>query len=159
QAAVAVTLLDTVRGWLGWCDATYGCRLDETFAPLYDRLRVDLPRVLEAWQLIAGRLRRSRREEEAEAGLSGHGTVGEASLISSGINRVIRPEEIDYSAAREDYFRVEAVAEETVTLQSPTGGELGEAALGPVRVSRRVAGLLRVGDVLYVEVAPGRGGG
>src|SRR5438874_4151363 len=25
QTPVAVALLGTVRGWLGWCDATYGC--------------------------------------------------------------------------------------------------------------------------------------
>jgi hypothetical protein len=157
QAAVAVALLDTVRGWLGWCDATYGCRLDEAFAPLCDRLRVDLPRILEAWQVIAERLRRSRHEEEAEAGLAGLGSRGGPSLISSGINRVIRPAEIDYSNAHEDYFCVEAVTEESVTLQSPTGQELGEEAIGPVRVPKRAAALLRAGDVLYVEVAPGQG--
>src|SRR5207248_1904240 len=76
----------------------------------------------------------------------------------TGLNRVIRPEEIDYSQAREDYFRVERIAEAAVMLQSPTGGELGEAAVGPVRVPTRVAQLLRPGDVLYTEVAPGRAG-
>jgi hypothetical protein len=68
---------------------------------------------------------------------------------------VIRPEEIDYARAREDYFRVERIDEASIVLQSPTGGELGEEAVGPVRVPRRAAALLRPGDVLYVEVAPG----
>ena len=45
-----------------------------------------------------------------------------------------------------------------MTLQSPTGRELGEEVIGPVRVPRRAAALLRAGDVLYVEVAPAQGG-
>src|SRR5207249_1494230 len=79
-------------------------------------------------------------------------------LISSGLNRVLRPEEIDYSQAREDYFRVEGAEQAAVTLQSPTGASLGEAPIGPVRVPPRAAQLLRPGDVLYVEVAPSRRG-
>src|SRR5262249_28023277 len=70
-AAVSVTLLDTVRDWLAWSDATHGTQLAPAFAPLYARLRADLPRVLEAWQILVARLRQSRREDEETVGRAG----------------------------------------------------------------------------------------
>src|SRR5438105_3916419 len=45
-AAVAVPLLDAVRGWLEWCKSRHGLALGAEFEPLYVRLRVDLRRIL-----------------------------------------------------------------------------------------------------------------
>jgi hypothetical protein len=158
EATFAVTLLETVRDWLEWSDREALPGLSDRFQPLYERLREDLPRVLEAWEILAQELRQAQADEAEEAGLEDLPALPSAGLVSSGLNRIIRPEEIDYSAAREDYFRIETVEESSLTLQSPTGAELGEGAIGPVPVPERVAELLRAGDILYAEVAPGRQG-
>jgi hypothetical protein len=158
SAEFAVTLLDAVRAWLGWTDEAYRMQHGEMFQPLYERLREDLPRILEAWTTLAERLRLAQEEEAIEAGLEDLTPAATTSLISSGLNRVVRPDEVDYSAAREDYFRIVSVDEASLMLQSPSGSELGEAPVGPVRVPEAVAELLRVGDLLYVEVAPGPAG-
>jgi hypothetical protein len=158
DAEFAMTLLEAVRGWLGWTDELYGMAHGVVFQPLYERLREDLPRILEAWTILAEGLRQTQEEEAREAGLEDMTPAATTTLISSGLSRVVRLEEVDYSAAREDYFRIESVGEASLMLQSPSGRELGEAPVGPVRVPEAVAELLHVGDMLYVEVAPGPAG-
>lgn len=158
DAEFAVTLLDAVRAWLGWSDERYRMQHGAMFQDLYERLREDLPRILEAWTILAEGLEQAQEDDAREAGLEELTPAATTSLISSGLNRVLRPDEVDYSAAREDYFRIERVDETALVLQSPSGRELGEPPIEPVRVPEAVAERLRPGDQLYAEVAPGSAG-
>jgi hypothetical protein len=61
---------------------------------------------------------------------------------------------VDYARAEEDHFRITALEADRAGLLSPAGEQLGEPPLSPVLLPRSVADLLRVGDILHVEVAP-----
>jgi len=74
------------------------------------------------------------------------------------VTRVVRPAEIDYARAEEDTFEVVAVAERSVSLHTTSWQELGEMPAGPVAVPPAAARLLRIGDILHVEIAPTSGG-
>ncbi len=121
-------------------------------APLADAL----PRTAR----IAALLRRHARREDLGEAIPVEEAAGGSPLgtISGGVNRVIRPEEIDYARAEEDTFTVAAIDERSVSLLSPSRAQLGEGVAGPVAVPVRVARLLRVGDVLHGEIAPTRDG-
>jgi hypothetical protein len=154
--AAAPGLVAGAEGWLRWIDARSGGTLAVAFAPVAERLREDLPRVLQA---LAGLSHHAHREDvDRSLAVDPDSAEEEESepvpFLSSGLSRVIRPAEVDYGRAEEDHFRITALAGDRAELLSPAGGELGEAPLSPVFLPADVAGLLRVGDILHVEVAP-----
>ncbi len=79
-------------------------------------------------------------------------------LLSTGLTRVVRPEELDYTRAEADTFEVVEVEEQSVALLSPARRQLGEGPAAPVAVPAPAAGWLRVGDVMHVEIAPSADG-
>jgi hypothetical protein len=154
EAAAAELVLDTVGDWLEWSHARSPWALHAQFQPLQARLSEDLPRVLEAWQILADAVTRARLDDAAEASLTDQASNLEERLLSAGLDRILHVQEIDYGAAREDHFRVERLEAAALVLRSPSGAALGEEPIGPVRVPERVAELLRPGDILHLEVAP-----
>jgi hypothetical protein len=152
DAAAVAGLIAAVEEWLVWLDARTGGDLALQFAPFAERLSRDLPRILEAQDLLS---RHARRDD-----LEGDVSLGGPTLtvLSSGLSHVIRPGEIDYAGAEEDCFRVAGLEESHAVLQTPAREQLGEPPLAPVLLPEGVAELLRVGDLLHVEVASGGAG-
>jgi hypothetical protein len=149
-------LVTGAEEWLRWLDARSPGPLAAAFAPVAERLREDLPRVLQA---LAGLTTYAHREDvDSSLALDTGGDEEEesapVSLLSSGLSRVIRPSEVDYARAEEDHFRITALEADRAELLSPAGEQLGEPPLSPVLLPADVTGLLRVGDILHVEVAP-----
>ena len=73
----------------------------------------------------------------------------------SGVNRVMRLDQVDYAAAEEEYFTIQAVEPASLTLHSKGRAALGEGPAGPVSVPPRAAELLRADDIIHAEIAPG----
>jgi hypothetical protein len=163
-------LVAVVVGFVGWLDRHSSSSPDSPrrgsqapgspghstqrapIAPQMASLRESLPRTARVAQILS---RHTHREdlsqvipvEEADGG-SPLGT------ISGGMSRVIRPSEIDYGRAEADTFVVVEVCDRSISLLSPAREQLGEGAAAPVAVPARAARLLRVGDILHVEIAP-----
>jgi hypothetical protein len=152
----APDLVTGAEEWLRWLDARSPGTLAAEFAPVAERLREDLPRALRA---LAGLATYAHRED-VESGLTPDAGQDEdeegapVPMLSSGLSRVIRPAEVDYARAEEDHFRITALEADRVELLSPAGEQLHEPPLSPVLLPASVAALLRVGDILHVEVAP-----
>jgi hypothetical protein len=156
----APDLIAGAEGWLRSIDARSGGTQAVAFAPVAERLREDVPRVLQA---LAGLSHHAHREDvDRSLAVDPDGAEDEesepVSFLSSGLSRVIRPAEVDYGRAEEDHFRITALAGDRAELLSPAGEQLGEAPLSPVLLPADAADLLRVGDILHVEVAPTEAG-
>lgn len=147
-------LLEATEGWLRWLDHRDEGGRTLPFLALAERLRDDLPRVIAAHDLLRAHVH--RHDSDAVAA---ENEVGETLFhVSGGLTHVVRPEEVDYARAEEDHFRVSELGGESAWLQSPAGAATGQEPIGPVLLPPDVAALLRVGDMLRVEVAPTVGG-
>jgi hypothetical protein len=162
-------LAAAVVGFAGWLDCRSGADssdvpngrgIDQSdrpmLAPPLVSLEDELPRAVRIADLLRRHVHRNDLPdsiplEEAPGG-SPLGTIG------AGISRVVRPEEIDYSRAEEDTFRVAAVNERSISLVSPARAQMGEGPAAPVAVPVRAARLIRVDDILHVEIAPSAAG-
>lgn len=152
DAEVAVNLLEVAAAFALWL-VERGERALAPFAVAADRLRDDLPRVLEALALLKEHSRRddlappvllTDEEDEQPVGAAG-----------SGVNRVMRLDQIDYAAAEEEYYTVRTVEGASITLHSAEREALGEGPAGPVPLPPRAAELLRANDIIHAEIAPG----
>jgi hypothetical protein len=153
DAEVALALLEACAGFALWLTE----RGERRLAPFLrdeDPLRRDLPRVLEALSLLKEHADRDRLTPPV---LAEDGEEPPAA-VSSGMDRVAHLDRLDYGAAEEEYFRVTAVGEAAVALQSVEREALGEGAVEAVPVPAPAAGLLRAGDIIHAEIAPGTGG-
>ncbi|MBI3910965.1 MAG: hypothetical protein HY320_08535 [Armatimonadetes bacterium] len=150
--AAAAELAATLAQFAVWAARQPGFCVADEVPPLIERLRDDVPRVLTAASAL-------------QAGLVGEGETGGAieitdekgivlGSLAAGVGRILRPRTIDYRRSEEDWFLVERIEGDQLTLQSVTGGYLGEGARGPVPVPAEAAEALRPGDVLLAEIAP-----
>lgn len=126
------------------------------FVAVEERLKQDLPRVLDALQLLREHTRRDDLTPPAELlDEEGQEQVG---AIGSGVNRVARLDQIDYPSAEQDYWTVQRVEDATIALQSPQREALSEPPASPVQVPEEAAKRLRAGDIIHCEIAPGPAG-
>ncbi len=164
EPAVATALLDTCAGFARWL-VERGETGTAAFAAAEERLRDDLPRVMEALRILrehahAGDLtpvvpvgQEDDEEEEAPVGFMG-----------SGADRVVDLDKIDYNSAQLDYFTVRRSDSEgaggfgSLALEASSQKAMGEGLADPVRVPAAAASLLRPDDIVYGEIAPGPNG-
>lgn len=158
--AVGLALLEVSSGFATWL-LERGERSLADFARASERLREDLPRVMEALVLLQEHARRGDLGGTVPVSDEDDGaTAGE---MTGGLDRLVSLDEIDYTGAQMDYFtiapeiRVEG-QNAFLTLQSSSREVLKEGVASPVHVPAVAAALLRPGDILYAEIAPGPGG-
>jgi hypothetical protein len=162
-------LAAAVVAFAGWVDRQSGPDSDDMpddrgigqsdrplLAPSLLPLEDELPRAVR----IADYLRRHVHRNDLPDSIPLEEAPGGSPLgtIGAGISRVLRPQEIDYSRAEEDTFRVAAVNERSVSLISPAREQMGEGPAAPVAVPVRAARLIRVDDILHIEIAPSAAG-
>jgi hypothetical protein len=153
--AVLTALLEAASGFALWL-LDRGETALAPFADAGERLREDLPRVTEALLLLQEHLREAAIAEPTI--LTDESSGVELGAIGSGADRLARLDELDYARAETDHYRIGSLDERGLTLLSDTRKLLGDGAAGPVAVPAEVAELLRPGDILYAEIAPGPGG-
>lgn len=149
---VAAVLLQVTAGFALWL-VERGERHLAPFLAAEDRLREDLARVLGALSLLKDYAHRDDLGPPVVVTAEDNGA--EAGLLDSGLNRVARLDRHDFTAADQDYFTVRSVRENSVTLHSPQRQALGEQAIEWVDVPTAAASLLRAGDIIHAEFAPG----
>jgi hypothetical protein len=149
---VAQSLVKAIVGWARWLDDRPGSASAARRAPSLAPLVQQLPRALRA----AEELRRHARREDLGEAIPVEEAAGGSPLgtISSGLTRVVRPAEIDYSRAEEDTFELVELGERSMALLSPIRAQLNEGPASPVNIPVRASRLLRVGDLLHLEIAP-----
>jgi hypothetical protein len=126
------------------------------FAAAAERLREDLPRVMEALALLR---EDTRRDDLATTlSLSAEESEEQVAEMTGGLDRLVRLDEVRYHEAQMDYYTVFSLGDDTLALQSSEREALGEGVAEAVKVPARVTGLLRVGDIVHAEIAPGTGG-
>ena len=149
---VAAALLEATAGFARWL-LERGERTLAPFAVAEERLREDLPRVLEALLELKEHTHRDDLappvELEDEEGQEPVGALG------SGVSRVARLDQVDYVAAQEEYYTVRSARGAALTLQSAEREALGEPPAEPVPVPAAAAERLRPGDIIHAEIAPG----
>ncbi len=151
----ALFLLDTASALSRWL-VERGERGTALFLAAADRLREDLPRVFRALALLKDHTHPEDLGMSVDVGEEEEGAP--LGTLSSGVERVARPGEVDYNRAEEDHFTIVATAQASVTLHSDALEALGQGTLGPVQMPAAAAALLRPADILHAEVAPGRNG-
>lgn len=174
---VALSLLDTTAAFARWL-LERGERGLAPFVAEEDRLREDVPRVLTALTTLEEHLERDRlgppllvAEPSADRNVhepghpedapdtaddppsEGSDLLGE---LGSGLDRMVRLDEVEYPDAEDDYYTITEVREDGFTVASPTREALGQPP-AQVRLSLP-GGLLRVGDIIHAEIAPATGG-
>jgi hypothetical protein len=173
---VALSLLDTTAAFARWL-LERGERGLAPFVAAEDALREDLPRVLTAFAALEEHTQRDRLgppllaelptnrnshepghpedapDEPDDPPTQGNELLGE---LGSGLDRMVRLDEVDYPDAEEDYYTITEVREDGFTASSPTREALGQPA-AVVRVPLPT-GLLRPGDIIHAEIAPATGG-
>lgn len=148
-------LLEAAAGFALWL-VERGERGLAPFLAAEERLKEDLPRVLEAFAIIRDH---TRRDDLAPAfALTDEEETEQVGAIGSGANRVARLDQVDYTAAESDYWTVRRVEAAAVALQSSAREALGEAPAGPVQVPSEAARRLRPDDIIQCEIAPGPDG-
>jgi hypothetical protein len=155
---VALSLMETVAAFARWL-LERGERALTEFVASEDRLREALPRALEALALLKAHSRRDDLTTSIDVATGDdEEDAGEIGTMTAGAQRVARLDEIDYAAGEEDHFILRSVAPGALSLSSPQRETLGDAPLTPVRVPAEASGLLRVGDIIHAEIAPGPDG-
>jgi hypothetical protein len=152
DAEVALALLGASAGLALWL-VERGERDLALFAAREEDLRRDLPRVLGALSLLKDHARREDLETHLEAGPESDN--GASATLGAGLDRVARLDEVRYAAAEEEYYTVTEVAELALSLQSAEREALGQPAAAPVAVPAAASELLRPGDIIHAEIAPG----
>lgn len=152
---VALALLDVSAGFALWLTE----RGERQLAPFYamrERLQRDMPRVLEALELLK---RYAHRDDLiAPVEVSEDGDEQPVGMLTSGAERVARLDQIDYTAAQQDYYRVARVTEGVLALDSEVRQVLNEGLAEPVAVPLEASERLRAGDIIHAEIAPGPAG-
>lgn len=132
--------------------------------------RDDLAAPIEAelWEEAESRHGEAGEPEDGEDGEAGEDREARAAraesrqaalaTLSSGAERVARLDQIDYPSAQQDYYEIERVDESFLVLRSPVRSALGEGPAEPVPVPAAAAELLRTGDIIHAEIAPGPAG-
>lgn len=149
---VAAVLLQVTSAFALWLVERGERRLDP-FLAAEERLRENLARVLGALALLKDYTHRDDLGPPVVVTSEDDGA--EAGLLDSGLNRVARLDRHDYASADQDYFTVRSVREGSVTLHSAQRQALGEQAIEWVDVPPAAASLLRAGDIIHAEFAPG----
>jgi hypothetical protein len=149
---VALALLGAAAGFALWL-VERGERNLAPFAAREEDLRRDLPRALNALALLKEHARREDLRTDLEA-TTENGDEAPAS-IGSGLDRMARLDEIAYAAAEEEYYRVEEVRRDRLVLSSSERAALGQEPVEAVMVPAAAAELLRPGDIIHAEIAPG----
>jgi hypothetical protein len=150
---VALNLLEVAGEFSLWL-LERGERGTATFAADLERLRVDIPRVFEALVLLREYVRKDDLAPPVMAEEAGQ-LVGE---LGSGVDRVARLDQLDYTQAETDDYHVARVDEGALELASPTREALGIGPASPVTVPPAAAERLRTGDRIQAEIAPGPAG-
>lgn len=152
---VALALLDAASGLARWLIEREERNL-APFAAAEFSLREDLPRVIRALRIL--------KEHAHRDDFSGPGVVtdeeGEEELahVETPFQRVARLDQIDYASAEEEYYSVDRIEENRVFLISAERQALGEDAAGPLTLPQEAVSLLRRGDTIHAEIAPGSAG-
>lgn len=155
EPEVALALLDAAAGLSRWLIEREERNLTP-FAAAEFSLREDLPRVVRAFQTL--------KEYAHREDFSGPGVVtdeeGEEELaqVETPFNRVARLDQIDYAAAEEEYYSVDRIEENRIFLSSLERQALDEEPAGPLTLPPEAASLLRRGDTIHAEIAPGSTG-
>lgn len=149
---VASALLEVTTAFATWL-IERGERGLAPFVAASERLRDDVPRVLEARDLLQEHAR--REDLEPPSALLDEEEERQVGAIGTGVNRVARLDQIDYAAAQEEYFSVVRVQPGELELQSRSREALQEPPLAPVVVTEAASERLRPGDTIHAEVAPG----
>lgn len=149
---VALALLDTCAAFAQWLSER-GERSLAAFLQMEPRLREDLPRTLEAQALLHAHA----RKDDLDAPYLVESEVPEHPLgeLGSGVNRLAHLDRLDYAAAEQDYFSVRKVTPDGLELTAPGRESLGEGAVTIARLPAGIPDLLRAGDIIHAEVAPG----
>ncbi len=154
---VALSLLDAAAGLARFL-LERGQRSLVPFVEAERSLREDLARVLEARTLLIQHARKDDLRTEAELVDEDDEEEQVLGSVSAGVDRVARLDQLDYAAAQVEYFTVARTSEDSLTLTSVEREALGEGTAEPVRVPARAAELLRSGDIIHAEIAPGPAG-
>ena len=155
---VAIALLEVVSGFSLWL-LERGDRGTAAFARQQERLRVELPRALRAFTLLRDYAARDRISATIEAGPEDDiGTeqdeIEAATVASSGLDHVVRLDEVRYEDAAQEYFRLVRLDGDGAWLTSSGREAMGEGLAGPLRLPEGAAALLRPGDIVHAEIAP-----
>jgi len=151
---VGLVLLETVADLALWLVE----RGERTLSPVVgarERLRMVLPRVLQAFDLLRAHTRRDDLAPEMALTDEDEEPRG---AIGSGVNRVVRLDELTYASSETEYWTIQAVKGAALSLQTPQRESLGEVPLQPVQLPEGAAGLLAAGDIIHAEIAPGPSG-
>lgn len=155
DAEVAVALLEVTAGFAQWL-VERGQRSLASVAAAEERLREDLPRVLSAYTVLRDHARRDDLSSTIE--LADEESGVELGTMEGGVNRTAHLDRIDYAAAEEEYFTVRSAGGGVLALQSAEREALGEVPAAPVLVPPAALELLRPGDIIHAEIAPGPAG-
>jgi hypothetical protein len=82
----------------------------------------------------------------------------ELAQVETPYNRVARLDQIDYASAEEEYYSVDRIDENRIFLTSAERQALDQEPAGPLTLPLDAAGLLRRGDTIHAEIAPGSSG-
>jgi hypothetical protein len=158
EVEVAMALLEVCSGFALWL-IERGERSLAAFAREEERLREDIPRLIEVFGILREHTRQGDlRSEVLVDPEEEEGSDGPLGSLSSGLDRTVRLDVLDYNRAEMDYYTVERVEEGAVALRSSGRDVLEEGLAEPVRVPLQATERLRVGDILYGEIAPGPDG-
>jgi len=155
DALVATALLEVCSAFALWL-LERDERALAPFAAVAERLREDLPRVMAALAVL--------RDHVAEADLTSpvelteEGEEEPAATVGTGLDRMVRLDQVDYAAAQMDYFTIRRVAPGSLALESSGREALNEGLAEPVAIPAAASEHLRVGDLFYAEIAPGPNG-
>lgn len=151
---VGMVLLETTADLALWL-VERGDRALSAVVGARERLRRELPRVLEAYDLLRAHTRRDDLEPEVALTDEDEAPRG---AIGSGVNRVARLDEVTYGASETEYWEVQSVQAASLALQTAQRAALSEPPLQPVQTPEAAASLIRPGDIIHAEIAPGPAG-
>lgn len=154
DAATAAAALAALRSWITASARSLSPGVLPEALRLLSEMEIEVPRALKAAEILAAAAR-GEDLDAAELATEGEAAVG---ALSAGFDRTVSGD-LDWSRAAQDEYRVESVAGAELLLRASLPGA-AEAVppVGPVRVPAAAASLLRPGDILNLEIAPGEGG-
>jgi len=152
-AASAATALQALEGWVAAFARYHEEPARSELAHVAAVLRREVPRALEVRDLLRAHLAGSDLGAAFElAAEEDEIPVGSA---SAGLDRIVQLEGVDFSQAEQDEWELIDFDAEGLMLRRLLTTEGIEPLAGPVRVPPAAAALLRPGDILNLELAPG----